>query len=102
VPRLGKLYRLPPREEQDTQDWRPRVYQLHQQAAVRLMEDLEGHSISELFRPVELASIRRLKPGKPPGLDSFFPELGTQRAIVPYLCCVSKKEKKEDFLDFEQ
>ena len=35
----------------------------------------EGHSISEPFRPEELAvALRRLKPGKSPGLDSVFPE----------------------------
>jgi len=35
----------------------------------------EGHSISEPFRPEELAAaLRRLKPGKSPGLDSIFPE----------------------------
>ena len=36
----------------------------------------EGHSISEPFRPEEFAAaLRRLKPGKSPGLDSIFPEL---------------------------
>jgi len=35
----------------------------------------EGHSISEPFRPeVFAAALRRLKPGKSPGLDSIFPE----------------------------
>ena len=35
----------------------------------------EGHSIFEPFRPAELAAaLRRLKPGKSPGLDSIFPE----------------------------
>ena len=35
----------------------------------------EGHSISEPFRPEELtAALRRLKPGRSPGLDSIFPE----------------------------
>jgi len=35
----------------------------------------EGHSISEPFRPEELATaLRRLKPGKSSGLDSIFPE----------------------------
>jgi len=34
----------------------------------------EGHSISEPFRPEELAAaFRRLKPGKSPGLDYIFP-----------------------------
>jgi len=60
------------------------------------MEDPEGHSISELFRPVELASFRRLNPGNPPGLDSFFPELETQRATVPYLCCASTLKSSRD------
>ena len=36
----------------------------------------EGHSISEPFRPEELAAaLRRLKPGMSPGLDSIFPEV---------------------------
>jgi len=36
----------------------------------------EGHSITETFRPEEFAvALRRLKPGKSPGLDSIFPEL---------------------------
>ena len=35
----------------------------------------EGHSNSETFTPEELAAaLRRLKPGKSPGLDSIFPE----------------------------
>jgi len=35
----------------------------------------KGHSISEPFRPEEFAAaLRRLKPGKSPGLDSIFPE----------------------------
>jgi len=35
----------------------------------------EGHSISEPFRPEKFAAaLRRLKPGKSPGLDSIFPE----------------------------
>jgi len=35
----------------------------------------EGHSISDPFRPGELAAaLRRQKPGKSPGLDSIFPE----------------------------
>jgi len=101
----------------------------------------EGHSISEPFRPEELAAaLRRLKPGKSPGLDSIFSEfillvgsalkswfcdfisscmrqlkipkiwrralivaipkpekpLGTQRVIVPYLCCVSPLKSSRD------
>ena len=137
VPRLGKLHRLATREEWGTQDRRPLVHQARQQGAVLSMEDSNtwGHSISELFRPEELAAVfRRLKPRKSPGLDYIFLEfihhagstlkswfcdlltscmcrqlkipkiwrralivaipkpvkpLGTQRAIVPYLCCVS-------------
>jgi len=49
--------------------------------ANKLLSDLwkfptpEGHSISEPFRPEEFAAaLRRLKPGKSPGLDSIFPE----------------------------
>jgi len=35
----------------------------------------EGHSISEPFRPEEFAAaLRRLKPGKSPGLYPIFPE----------------------------
>ena len=35
----------------------------------------EGHSTSEPFRPEEFAAaVRRLKPGKSPGLDFIFPE----------------------------
>jgi len=35
----------------------------------------EGNNISGPFRPEELAAaLRRLKPGKSPGLDSIFPE----------------------------
>jgi len=35
----------------------------------------EGQSISEPFRPEKFtAALRRLKPGKSPGLDSIFPE----------------------------
>jgi len=103
----------------------------------------EGRSISEPFRPEELAAgLRRLKPGKSPGLDSIFPEFilhagpalkswfcdfltscmrqlkipkiwrralvvaipawsqkshwGTQRATVPYLCCVSPLKSLRD------
>jgi len=34
-----------------------------------------GHGICEPYRPEELAAaLRRLKPGKSPGLDSIFPE----------------------------
>ena len=101
----------------------------------------EGHSSSEAFRPEEFAAaLRRLKPGKSPGLDSNFPEfilhagsalksrfcdfltscvrhfkipniwrralvvairkpkkpLGTQRAIVLYLCCASALKSSSD------
>ena len=39
----------------------------------------EGYNISEPFRPEELAvPLRRLKPGKSPGLDSIFPEFRTK------------------------
>jgi len=101
----------------------------------------EGHSISEPFRlEKSAAALRRLKPGKSPGLDSIFSEfilhagsalkswfcdflnscmrqlkipkiwrralvvaipkpekpLGTQRAIVLYLCCVSPFKSSRD------
>ena len=46
VPRLGKLHRLATREERGTQDRRPRVHQVRQQAAIRLWKipTPEGHS----------------------------------------------------------
>jgi len=35
----------------------------------------EGHSIFDSFKPEALAAaLRRLKPGRSPGLDSIFPE----------------------------
>ena len=49
----------------------------------------EGHSISEPFRPEELAAVlRRLKPRKCPGLDSIFPEfkLHTGSALKSWFC----------------
>jgi len=49
----------------------------------------EGHSISEPFRPEEFAAaLRRLKPGKSPGLDSIFPEfiLRAGSALKSWLC----------------
>ena len=49
----------------------------------------EGHSISEPFRPEELsAALRRLKPGKAPGLDSIFPEfiLHAGSALKSWFC----------------
>ena len=48
-----------------------------------------GHSISEPFRPEELAAaLRRLKPGKSPGLDSIFPEfiLYAGSALKSWFC----------------
>ena len=49
----------------------------------------EGHSISEPFRPEELAAaLRCLKPGKSPGLDSMFPEfiLHAGSALKSWFC----------------
>ena len=49
----------------------------------------KGHSISEPFRREELAAtLRRLKPGKPPGLGSIFPEfiLYAGSALKSWLC----------------
>ena len=49
----------------------------------------EGHSISERFRPEEFsAALRRLKPGKSPGLDSIFPEfiLHAESALKSWFC----------------
>ena len=49
----------------------------------------EGHSISEPFRPEEFAAaLRRLKPGKSPGLDSIFPEfiLHAGSAVKSWFC----------------
>jgi len=46
-----------------------------QQSDLWKIPTLEGHSISEPFRPEQLAAVlRHLKPGKSPGLDSIFPE----------------------------
>ena len=49
----------------------------------------EGHSISKPFRLEELAfALRRLKPGKSPGLDSIFPEfiLHAGSALKSWFC----------------
>jgi len=49
----------------------------------------EGHSISEPFRPEELAAaLRRLKSGKTPGLNSIFPEfiLHARWALKSWFC----------------
>jgi len=49
----------------------------------------EGHSISEPFKPEEFAAVlRRLKPGKSPGLDSIFPEfiLHAGSALKSWFC----------------
>jgi len=49
----------------------------------------EGHSISEPFRPEELAAaLKRLKPEKSPGLDSIFPEfiLCARSALKSWFC----------------
>ena len=48
-----------------------------------------GQSISEPFRPEELAAtLRRLKPGKSPGLASKFPEfiLHTRSSLKSWFC----------------
>ena len=60
-----------------------------QQSDLWKIPTLEGHSISEPFRPAELAaSHRRLKPGKSPGLDSIFPEfiLHAGSALKSWFC----------------
>jgi len=49
----------------------------------------EGHSISEPFRPEEFAAtLRRLKSGKSPGLDSIFPKfiLHAGSALKSWFC----------------
>jgi len=49
----------------------------------------EGHSISEPFKPEDLAAaLRRLKPGKSPGLDSIFPGfiLHAESALKSWFC----------------
>jgi len=49
----------------------------------------EGHSITKPFRPEELAAaLRRLKPGKSPGLDSIFQEfmLHAWSALKSWFC----------------
>jgi len=78
VTHLSQLHRLATREERSTQ--------IRDRKSIRLVsKELsglwkiptpEGHSISELFRRVELAAaLNRLKPGKSPGLDSINPVL---------------------------
>jgi len=50
---------------------------------------LDGHSISEAFRPEEfVAALRRLKPGKSPGLISIFSEfiLHAGSALKSWFC----------------
>jgi len=72
-----ETHRLATLEERGTQDRGPRGHQARQQRAVRPMEysNTWGYSISEPFRPEELApALRRLKPVKLPGLDSISPE----------------------------
>jgi len=67
VPRLGKLHRLATREERDTQGRGRESTRLVNKELPDLWKilTLEGHSISEPFRPEELAAaLRRLKPGK--------------------------------------
>jgi len=49
----------------------------------------EGHNISEPFRPEAItAGLRRLNPGKSPGLDSIFPKfiLHAGSALKVWLC----------------
>ena len=48
----------------------------------------QGHSISDPLRPEELSALRRLKPGKSPGLDSIFPEfiLHLGLALISWFC----------------
>jgi len=77
VPRLGKFYRLATREERGTQDGGRESTRLINKELSDLWKipTPEGHSISEPFRPEEFTiALRRLKPGKSPGLDSIFPE----------------------------
>jgi len=85
--RLGKLHRFTTREEQGTQDRGPRVHQALQQGEISDLWKYPtpvSHSISETFRPNELAAaLRRLKPGKSPGLDSIFPEFVLQAGSAP-------------------
>jgi len=82
VPRLGKFHRLATREEWD-------------RLVNKQLSDLwkiptpEGHSISAPFRPEEFAAaLRRLKPGKSPGLDFIFPEfiLHAEWALKSWFC----------------
>ena len=75
--RLGKLHRLTTREE-----WGHKTGSHESTRLInKQLSDLwnvpipEGHSISDPFRPEELAAaLRRLMPGKSPGLDSIFSE----------------------------
>jgi len=80
LPRLSKLHRLTTREERGTQDWERRVHLAHKHSAIRTfgwfqVPTPEGNSISDPFRPEGyVAALRRLRPGKSPGLVSIFRE----------------------------
>ena len=91
TPRLGKFHRLAVGEEQGTQDWRPRAHQARQQGTVRLMEDSNAWGSQYLWTIQAgrvAAAIRRLKPGKSPGLDCIFPEfiLNAGSALGSWFC----------------
>jgi len=105
VSRLSKLHRLTTREERGTQDQEGRVHQAHQQETSEIWKipTPEGNTISGPFAPNQLAAaIRRLKPGKFPGLDSIFPDfiLKAGSALKSWFCdflipaCDNSKFKK--------
>ena len=76
-PGLGKFYRLAVGEERahKTGDCEPTRLVKKELSDLWKIPTPEGHSISEPFRPEEFAAaLRRLKPGKSPGLDSIFPD----------------------------
>jgi len=86
--RLGKFHRIAVGEEWGTQYWRPRAPRLVNKELSNLWKipTPEGHSMSEPFRPEEFAAaLRRLKPGKSPGLDSEF-ILHTWSALQSWFC----------------
>jgi len=91
VPLLGKLHCLATPAERGTEDRGRESIRI----ANKELSDLwkiptpEGHSISEHFRPEDLPSaLRRLKPGKCPGLDSTFAEfiLHAGSALKSWFC----------------
>jgi len=89
VPCLGKLHRLATCEERGTQDQGSTSMVNKELSDLWKIPTPESHSISEPFRPEELAAaLIGLKPGKSPGLDSIFPEfiLHAGSALKSWFC----------------